>query len=264
MGEVMKFTKKLISGFLVSALIILGSIGAFGATETGLKTIQAYLSQSKIMIQGQAVKDSKGQALNTIKYNGSEYIPVSALEKLNIPVNFGTDKNMYIDSTETKFKVNSSKFIAKTKSEYMLFTKSPLELKFDDVQYSYGFVTSVNYRSRGGVSLDSLDGADDYAPHSLVSDSIISEIEATFLLDKNFTIERHNTPITDLTLIGYTKNADGVTVVLSVPITAGVPQKIVVPVDSNNISFKVIPTSSDNLLSFTSLKLYILDPVFTK
>ncbi len=269
----MKISKQFISGFLSASLIITGTIGTFAATPTGLKAIQAYLNQSKIMYHGQAVKDAKNVAYNSLTYNGSEYIPLSVVEKAGIPVNRGTDKNLYIDSTESEFKVNSSKFIMKSDSEYMLFTKSPKDLFIDGTQYKYGFITSTASQSYYLASFKSLDGDNDYAPHSLTteytSNATISTMEATFYLNKNATltgapIGEKGTITRDLTLIGYTKDSDGVTVVLSVPIQAGVPQKLSIPMDSKNISFKISPSQADNLTAFADLKLYILDPIFVK
>ncbi len=86
MKNVKMFVDVFVSGVLVGSSALTG----FAALPAGQKAVQAILNlDKKIFYQGQNLKDTKGINLNSISYNGLEYVPVSVLEKAKVAVNKG-------------------------------------------------------------------------------------------------------------------------------------------------------------------------------
>jgi hypothetical protein len=84
--------KQFIAGVLVGA-IMFGSVGVFAET---VKSIQATLNNVKISVNGKTLdlKDSKGNPLQPINYNNTNYLPVRAIaESLDMNVGFNSVSN---------------------------------------------------------------------------------------------------------------------------------------------------------------------------
>lgn len=265
--------KKAVAVFLSGVLVGSSALAGFAALPAGQKAIQAVLNMDKkIAYQGQNLKDDKGINLNSISYNGLEYVPVNVLEKAKVAVNRGdgSDKTIYIGSTGKELLLNSVKFVDEAKKGFSVYTTSAQELFVGDKAYKYGFVTNGDYRTR---TIDDLSENGGFYPVISLSTNksnfTASGFKGSFYINEDLIIkDRNSSKVPDikdhLTLIVVSSDADGESVIATEHIVPGEVLNMDIPFTGKNIGFRIGATSPVSACEYSNLKLMVLEPKFIK
>jgi len=137
--------KNFLKGMLVMLLIVTMSVGVLAATPVGNKTVSAILNSSiKVVVNNKQLemKDSNGNVLLPITYNGTTYLPLRSIaESVGLPVNYeGVSQTAYLGSTDEKVMCTSAD-VNPTGSSHFIFTKDSSKLTVNNMQYATALVS---------------------------------------------------------------------------------------------------------------------------
>lgn len=265
-------SKKLVAVCIAGVMVCGSALAGFAALPAGQMAINAILNlDKKISYLGQAVKDSKGNTLNAITYNGIEYLPVTALEKAGVSINKGegTDKTIYLGTTGKELLLNSPKFIDSSKDEFTTFTKAQQDLYLEGKTYKYGYNSSKKYQTD---DLDVMENSGGFYPIIQLDASstkiIPTEFEASFYIDEEAEMRKYPFRSGDIVegfkVIVVSIDEYGETVIASEEIVPGKVTHMKIPCSSQKIGFRIGTSSKETQVSYSNLNLTILEPKFIK
>lgn len=267
-------SKKLITICIAGVMVCGSALAGFAALPAGQMAINAILNlDKKISYLGQAVKDSKGNTLNAITYNGIEYLPVTALEKAGVSINKGegTDKTIYLGSTGKELLLNSPKFIDSDKDNFTTFTKAQQDLYLDGKTYKYGYNINKQYQTDDYDELNNSGGFYPIIQLDASSTKIMpTEFEASFYIDEEATIEEKNyitgkgLMIEGFKVIVVSIDEYGETVIANEDIAPGKVIHMKIPCTSQKIGFRIGTSAAVKHVMYSNLNLTVIEPKFIK